>query len=89
MKLYFYITNPEAINAKPFFYAQSDQKYMPSEWVCVGRHDVDINIDKNNVVEQGVMNIEKEISKLRGQFQSRLDTLETRKASLLALEHKS
>ena len=96
MKLYLFISNAENFYKKDFgncFRVEDDPELIADvfpDWILNSEIEVDVeSIASADIAQAAVTNLENEITKTRAEMQNKIDKLETRKANLLSLEHKT
>ena len=95
MKLYLYIADHEDFLAGEYNWAfrvrtdrEKTEKFSP-EFIYVTEIEIANDIDITDVTQAAVTAIDNEITETRARLQGKVNELETRKANLLSLEHKT
>ena len=79
-----YINNPEAHYRDPKDgLVIVNGNYMDDDWINCGEIEVDVDIDRQLLIDKTVAEINKEL----GKAQEAINRLEARKADMLALTH--
>ena len=93
MKLYIYTCNPEQVLEGDFFCSlrlTSDKKWHDNQpdYISLGEIEVDFDADAYKIRQHAIDAIDNEMAAQRENFTNGMEELQTRKESLLAIEHK-
>ena len=93
MKLYIYITDMERALKGEYEWSltassRGDMDTLP-DWTLVGEVELDFNMDSTEMTKAAVEQIEQEREKVKAELSQKMQKLDDRKASLLAIEHKA
>jgi len=95
MQLFLYIRDPEAYHQGKYSYCfsvETDRAFIDrvmTDWIFACEFEADINVDDADIAQAAITAIDNEITETRARLQGKVNELETRKANLLSLEHKT
>ena len=93
MKLYIYTDDAEKVLNGDFGWTlrltDRDDLESWSDNILLKSIDIDLELDKAHLTKMTVSNIEKEREAIKAELSQKMQKLDDRKASLLAIEHKA
>ena len=84
IKLNLYISEPEIFARDPlsgYAYSLDSNRHMDGQWLFAGEVEFDVDVDTSKVIDAAKAKLDKEI----GKHTTAINSLENRKAELLAL----
>ena len=94
IKQYLYITNPISFREGDYgsCFALAGRKYEAGDkycgdWINISKIQIDVNIDDETVVNKALESIDIVEQQIRSELQIKLNHLDEKRHSLLAIEH--